>query len=121
MVSVYAVDLETSYDFYTRILGFTNVTPMGPNAWYFRFGQAADGSPFGMYLIGAHRPPQPPSEKIAHATFCFDVEHVQEWFDHLVAQHVNMIMSEPMDMGSGYYWFSVLDPNGIAIEFVGQR
>lgn len=119
MVSVYAVDYDASFDFYHRILGLTDFSPMGETSCYFRFGTSSDGAPYGMYLIGKREPIPTGSQKMAKATFCFDVPSVKAWYDYLKSNGVKVPMEEPMDMGNDHFWFTAYDPSGIAIEFVG--
>lgn len=118
MLSVYAVDFEASLAFYRDVLGLTEVQPMGPRAAYIRFGEASDGNPYGLYLIGG-REPLPAQEKPARTTFAFDVPSAGEAFAHLKEHGVPTDIDEPMDMGGGYFWFTAYDPSGLPIEFLG--
>jgi len=120
MVSVYAVDYDASFDFYHRLLGLTDFSPMGDTACYFRFGLSSDGAPYGMYLIGKQEPMPTGTTKMAKSTFCFDVPSVQAWFAYLKSNGVRVPQTEPMDMGHDHFWFTAYDPSGIAIEFVGN-
>lgn len=115
MVSVYAVDYEESFRFYNGVLGLGNWSPMGDHACYFSL---PDGR--GMYLVG-RRNPVDADHLSVRTTFAFEVASAFEMYAKLKATGVELVPSEPMDMGQGYYWFQFFDPSRNIVEILGGR
>lgn len=115
MISVYADDFATSFDFYHHLLGLADWSPMGDIAAYFRLPDER-----GMYLLGKRKSAPRPKNEI-RTTFCFGVDSAFKMMAHLREAGVELFFEEPMQMNEETYWFEAVDPSGNIIEFLGGK
>ena len=115
MISIYAVNYEESFSFYHSLLGLEQWSPMGEYACYFLL---PDGR--GMYLVGRYNAREDNPRSI-RTTFTFEVSSAFDMYAKLKESGIDIIQSEPMDMGQGYYWFQFYDPSHNIVEILGGR
>lgn len=115
LVSVYAVDYEESYKFYTEVLGLVKAFDMGTAACYFRIGDAA-----GLYLNGGNKKNDIDTET-ARSSFILEVENAFELFTRLIELGYKIVQTKPVEMAPNQYWFMFYDPSGNIIEILGGR
>ena len=115
MVSVYAVDFQESYKFYTEVLGLVKSFDMGSVACYFQIGENA-----GLYLCGENVK-NVIEENTARSSFTFEVDNAFELFTGLKQLGFKVIQAEPIEMAPNQYWFVFYDPSGNLIEILGGK
>lgn len=112
--TIYVDDYPKSLAFYKKHFGYEIKHPMGENASWGKAGSA------GLYLEGGNRQVDL-TEKSVRASIVFSVESATKFFNQLKSDNVQMIQSEPQDMGSGDYWFQFRDPAGNILEVLGGK
>jgi len=103
--------LEAAWDFYTRILGFRTVADYG-------FAKMLQVGPTSFLTLvdeaeGMHDAAEPKSVTLAVVT-----EEVEEWWEYLTGQGVEMRASlGEVDPGRPHNGFVAVDPEGYFLEF----
>ena len=105
---VYADDLETAHEFYTRILGFECTRDQGMARIY----EVGPGACIGVCKAHGQRVIEPRGGMISIVT-----DDVDAWYRRLYGR--GMVIGEPphRNQAFGIYTFFVEDPNGYVIEF----
>ena len=105
---VYADDLETAHEFYTRILGFECTRDQGMARIY----EVGPGACIGVCKAHGQRVIEPRGGMISIVT-----DDVDAWYRHLYGR--GMVIGEPphRNQAFGIYTFFIEDPNGYVIEF----
>lgn len=111
---VYVDDYEKALAFYQKHFGFEIKFPMGNNS---SWGKAGDA---GLYIEGGNRSAEV-TDKSVRASVVFGVVSAFEFFKQLKSDKINILQSEPKDMGGGDYWFQFKDPAGNIIEILGGK
>ena len=111
--AIYVADLEQSLRFYCDLLGFTKSNSMGESGSFLALGENSRA----VYLEGGHPATEPDSNRSA-VSFMMCVPDVKAAFEALKSSGVQMVQSDPVDMGEGAFWFQFFDPSGNLLEIV---
>lgn len=112
-VSAYVDDFSRGYSFYAETLGLTKLYDMGEQACFFSLGPD-----LGLYLQGGCEAVKA-DPKHTHASFTLAVDSVHAFFAALKAADIEIVESEPMQVGDDHYWFQFFDPAGNLLEAAG--
>lgn len=74
----------------------------------------------GMYLVGGYRGVSK-DVRLVRTTFCFAVGSVSDMYAKMKEKDVDILQSEPADMGNDYWWFQMYDPSHNVVEIIGGK
>lgn len=113
--SIYCSDYEKNLKLYTEALGLEKSFDIEENSCFLKFANGSDA----LYVNG-NAGKRNFKENIARSSIIFGTHSVFKTFDNINKTGVQMIHSEPQDIGDGDYWFMFKDFSGNIIEILGE-
>lgn len=113
-VAVYVDDFAKALEFYRDVLALEKTHDAESDACFFAVG----ANQYGLFLAGGARARATKAED-SHASFVLLVESAGALHQRLKLNGGRIVHDEPVDRGSGDYWFQFHDPAGNLLEALG--